>query len=325
MTIAASDIFKCIDPIIRAVAIIPRTVLLPGARMALAGHVFDQADTFVRSVARGLDQDPALFGDIPIEGANLVGQQDRALGYLTLHSMLSALTARVADCYLAEQAGAVKDAMAVVRQVRSEGDQPFVRPDHEERRQAMLSAEDVLKRRQARKRRVRRDSLAKEARLPPSPPLGPLAASDQAIADRPPRKSPQEKAMSEMRNAQNDEMFDGLIANLASHVPTPVSPPSPGRGSPSGTSSPAAAPSPSPAASMPAAAAGSRATRPRADSRRANQAHDPGLAIPEQAATRSGGKHQSGDLGGLAPPRPARSGGRRVLFCRPVVGDSRCL
>ena len=129
--------------------------------MSMAGHIFNEADPFVRAVAKALDDDPALFSDVPIDPKHLALRQDRVMAYHALHYALSSLTSRVADCLMAEQAGTVMDAMQVVRQVRSEAAQPFVRPDYNRRRLAMLVAESVLKRRQARKQRVGRDRAAK--------------------------------------------------------------------------------------------------------------------------------------------------------------------
>ena len=94
MTLTARTLYQAVGHISDALACVPRVSLLAGERMTMAGHIFNEADPFVRAVAKALDDDPALFSDVPIDPKHLALRQDRVMAYHALHYALSSLTRR---------------------------------------------------------------------------------------------------------------------------------------------------------------------------------------------------------------------------------------
>src|SRR5579872_7119552 len=136
---------------IRAEGRLPDVELLPGERMAMSGHLFEEDWLFTTYVARALADQPKLFTDVPAEvyapggpdgGHTLKEDQARATALLNLFNVYERLVQRTWDAYLLTQSNATQRAMTVVRQVRADEERPFPHPESNERRMALLQAEE---------------------------------------------------------------------------------------------------------------------------------------------------------------------------------------
>lgn len=120
----------------------------PRRRPALGGRLFRECATAVQDVARGLRDQPALFPDIPINGAALAAAQDDADAAEVLWRSLSHHAALAYDAYLSRQAVCVDTARAVVRQVLADSAGPLrAALPHVQRIEALGQAVPLLQKR----------------------------------------------------------------------------------------------------------------------------------------------------------------------------------
>lgn len=158
------DVYKWLHKITGAASLMPEVALLPGERMALSGHLFQEAEPFVRAVAAALSEAPELYRDVPVDPAQLLARQDRAQALRKLLAALEVYAQRAADWLLLEQSAAVREALAVVQQVRADDARPFPPATQRERRDALARAELLLRRRSERRREPRREATEGDER-----------------------------------------------------------------------------------------------------------------------------------------------------------------
>lgn len=181
---------------------LPRKLrLLPGLRMSLAAYIFLEAPRLVRAVAEAIEENPALFADLPVDPALMRLQQRRGLSYQSLYFLLLDLAELAKDGYLRDQSDATQAALLVVRCVRAEALRPVRTAGTEARIDLMMRAERILAGRQQRKQKSGQRNKK-------------LAAAPVKVPKKP-RKPPQQRAMEEVRKADLDQIAAEVAQNMS--------------------------------------------------------------------------------------------------------------
>lgn len=184
-TFSTGELKALLAEAVRAETRLPDIKLHPGERMSLSGHLFFRDSVFTREVGHAVKKDPPLFADIPVDPDALLQEQDRATLFLDLYETYRGLMERARDAYLLSQTGTTRKAMTVVEQVRGDDDRPYPRPDHEDRKLALSTAEQILTERHKGKLRKKKPPAPKSpptTRHPSSPTLTTHHAAHAASA-----------------------------------------------------------------------------------------------------------------------------------------------
>src|SRR5262249_29860265 len=140
----ATDLYQSLVRLVPAAGVLPPVALSGAERKALSGGTSRTAPRLVRAVCRALEDDPALFAELPVDAGALLARQERALAFFSLFAALQRLCRRAQDCYLHEQSRATSEALAVVHHGRHQRKGPFPSPRRRRLEDALRPAEAVL-------------------------------------------------------------------------------------------------------------------------------------------------------------------------------------
>ena len=171
---------------------IPAIELSSGARMTYSANLFIEGPRLVQTTAQCLEDNRALFPDIPTDPADLRTYVQRALGFSQLRDLFLLYAQRARDCYIHDQCLAVQQSMDVLRHVRADGTRVFPMDNAEDRAHAMAPAEGVLDNKRGRKKHAEMLNRLSEKRFEARRAAGKL---------KPPKKgpSPQARAIAEFQ------------------------------------------------------------------------------------------------------------------------------